>query len=118
NLKAGDSIKLHPKAPPLRVNLCDAPNTLAIEGWIFHLIPMGPSKTRLLSRTYKFDNARLDWVSNLLINSPLFELAHFIMGRKQLLEIKRLAEERVARFSDADLLPGERKMNMAKGSAS
>ncbi|MGE3975518.1 MAG: hypothetical protein AB7F59_13415 [Bdellovibrionales bacterium] len=108
NLKVGDEIKLHPKAPGLRVNVCDPHHTLAMDGWIFHLIPMGPCKTRLISRTYQFQDFEMNGIM-----SAIFELAHFIMGRKQLIEIKRLVEEQASSFCVSDVLTNENKRRMA-----
>jgi hypothetical protein len=113
NLKVGDTVSLHPKAPPLRVNICDNESTLALEGWVFHLVPMGPKKTRLLSRTYEYKSPKVGRATNAILNSSVFEFAHFVMGRKQLIEIKRLAEQRTGAISHSDLYPGERKLKMA-----
>jgi hypothetical protein len=96
NLKQGDAITLHPKAPPLRVTRLEAPRVLALEGWIFYLVPMGLSRTRLIVRGYAVKPPRTasftQRLSNRLLQSVGFDFAHFIMERKQMREVKRLAE--------------------------
>lgn len=94
-LKEGDAIRLHPRAPALRVTLLAPGRVLALEGWIFHLKPVG-RQTRLISRTYappKRPRAALaQRLLDAVVRSVWFDVAHFVMQRKQLLEIKRLAE--------------------------
>jgi hypothetical protein len=101
NLKQGDTITLHPKAPALRVTRLEAPRVLALEGWIFYLLPMGLARTRLIVRGYAVKAARtasfMERLRSRLLQSVWFDLAHFIMQRKQLREIKRLAEEQYER---------------------
>lgn len=94
-LKEGDPIVLHPGAPPLHVTLLEPGRALALEGWVFYLKPMA-SHTRLVSRTYvrprRPEASRALRLLDLVTRSVWFDVAHFIMQRKQLLEIKRLAE--------------------------
>jgi hypothetical protein len=91
-LKLGDPVYLHPKAPPLHVTHLDPERVLALEGWMFSLEPVGQGQTRLLARTYAVEpqpgHRILGWVTS----TVGFELAHFIMSRKQLLTVKALAE--------------------------
>ena len=101
NLKEGDGILLHPKAPPIRVSRLDLDRVLALEGWIFYLKPVGHDKTRLLTRTYapppKKAGGFLKKIIEFITRTPEFDLAHFIMGRKQLIELKRLVEDALLR---------------------
>jgi hypothetical protein len=96
DLKQGDGVRLHPKAPPLRVTYLEKNRAIALEGWILYLNPIGTSRTRLITRTCAFSTPkgapRATKIINFMCNSVLFDMAHFIMGRKQLLEIKRLVE--------------------------
>lgn len=98
DLKQGDGVLLHPKAPPLRVTHLEKDRAMALEGWILYLKPVGPDQTRFIARTCAFttpkEAPRATKIINFLCNSVFFDLAHFIMGRKQLLEIKRLVESR------------------------
>jgi hypothetical protein len=96
NLREGDAITLHPKARPLRVTRLEAPQVMALEGWIFYLLPMGLSRTRLIVRGYAVQPSRTasfaERLRSRILQSVWFDLAHFIMQRKQLREIKSLAE--------------------------
>jgi hypothetical protein len=98
NLREGDSITLHPKAPPLRVTRLEKGRLLALEGWIFYLVPLGLAQTRLIVRGYAVpmprNASRAQRWRDRLLQSVWFDLAHFIMERKQMREIKRLAEDR------------------------
>lgn len=96
NLKQGDTITLHPKAPPLRVTLLEEPRVLALEGWIFYLQPIGASQTRLIVRGSSeqlAENASTGkkWIDR-MVRTVFFDFAHFIMERKQMLRVKELAE--------------------------
>lgn len=98
HLEVGDKVWLHPKAPPLPVLLVEPYRALVMGSntdqpgiWGFCLKPLDGKTTRLLvygegKRKRGFWN----WIGYYL----LFEPAHFIMERKMLLTIKRLAEER------------------------
>jgi hypothetical protein len=101
NLKEGDGILLHPKAPPIRVSRLDLDRVLALEGWVFYLKPVGHDKTRLLTRTYapppRKAGGLLKRIGGFLTRTPEFDLAHYIMGRKQLIELKRLVEDALLR---------------------
>lgn len=95
-LKIGDTVRLHPKAPPLPVLICVPPRTLVLGSntdtpgtWGFYLKELDGDRTRLVVR------ARGDWKPGLagwLVNHVVFEPAHFIMERKMMLGIKGRAE--------------------------
>jgi hypothetical protein len=101
NLKEGDGVLLHPKAPPLRVSRFDEDRLLALEGWVFYLKPIGHDRTRLLTRTYVLPPKKAVGLAakilELITRTPEFDLAHYIMGRKQLVELKRLVEDAALR---------------------
>jgi hypothetical protein len=102
NLKQGDRIYLHPKTKPLKVTHLEQNRVLALEGWILYLRPISPTQTRLITRTCAFTTPkevpRTTKLINTLCNSVAFDLAHFIMRRKQLLEIKHLVERQTGKF--------------------
>ena len=95
-LQVGDSVRLHPKAPPLPVLICVPPRALVLGNnierpgtWGFYLKEVDEDTTRLVVR------GRGDWghgLTNLLVARAVFEPAHFIMERKMLLGIKQRAE--------------------------
>ncbi len=95
-LKAGDTVRLHPQAPPLPVLICEPPRTLVLGNnmdypgtWGFYLKVVDEGTTRLVIR------GRGDWKPGLMSRLGgyvLFEPAHFIMERKMLLGIKSRAE--------------------------
>jgi hypothetical protein len=100
NLKEGDGVPLHPKAPPLVVTRLDEDRVLALEGWVFYLKPLGRDRTRLLTRTYALPPRKGGLVARAIdasTRTAWFDLAHFIMGRKQLIELKRLVENAALR---------------------
>ncbi|MGA7270986.1 MAG: hypothetical protein WB239_07925 [Acidimicrobiia bacterium] len=100
----GDDIYLHPTAPPMRVEIVDPPNALVLVGsiadigsgvstWQF-VIKEGPDgASRLLTRG-RYDHAS-DWKSRLAYGRFPIEVITFVMSRKMMLEIKRLAERGV-----------------------
>ncbi|HWW75575.1 MAG TPA: hypothetical protein VNZ44_09270, partial [Pyrinomonadaceae bacterium] len=95
-LSVGDTVRLHPQAPPLPVLICEPPRTLVFGNnmnypgtWGFYLKEVDEGTTRLLIR------GRGDWrpgLMNWLGAHVLFEPAHFIMERKMMLGIKQRAE--------------------------
>ncbi len=95
-LRVGDTVRLHPKAPPLPVLICDPPQALVLGSnmdspgtWGFYLKEVGANRTRLIIR------GRGDWrpgLLNWLGKYIVFEPAHFIMERKMLLGIKERVE--------------------------
>ena len=101
HLKVGDEVWLHPEVPPLPVLICE-PHKAIVHGsnmkdpgtWGFFLKEVHPNATRLVVRGRgSLSPGLLDW----LYQHALFEPAHFIMERKMMLEIKRLAERRAAK---------------------
>ena len=95
-LEVGDAVRLHPKAPPLPVLVCEAPRALVLGSntgspgtWGFYLREVDEDTTRLIIR------GRGHWGRGLLDRVAaygVFEPAHFVMERKMLLGIKRRAE--------------------------
>lgn len=95
-LSVGDTVRLHPQAPPLPVLICEPPRTLVLGNnmdypgtWGFYLREVDERTTRLLIR------GRGDWKPGLMSwlgAHVLFEPAHFVMERKMMLGIKRRAE--------------------------
>ena len=94
SLKVGDSVWLHPKAPPLKVLAIEPGRAIVLEKiWALILRPIDERTTRLIVRgrgdySPKLKNAFL----NFLVWRVIFEPAHFIMERKMMLGIKRRAE--------------------------
>jgi hypothetical protein len=101
----GDDIYLHPTAPPMQIEIVDPPNALVLFGspadidreeswgmstWQF-AVDRGPGGwSRLLTRG-RYDYAP-DWKSRLAFGRFPIEAITFVMSRKMMLEIKRLAE--------------------------
>lgn len=96
NLRVGDTVRLHPKAPSLPVLICDPPQALVLGSnmdspgtWGLYLKGVGENRTRLIIR------GRGGWgpgLLNWIVKYVVFEPAHFIMERKMLLGIKQRAE--------------------------
>jgi hypothetical protein len=101
----GDDIHLHPTAPPLRIEIVDPPSALVLFGspadlraeegwgmstWQFVVTPGPDGGSRLLTRG-RYDYAP-DWKSRLAFGRFPIEVVSFVMSRKMMLEIKRLAE--------------------------
>lgn len=90
DLKVGDKIQLHPKAPPLAVTRLEPGRALVLgESWAFVLKEIDPHTTRFIVR------GRGDYTPGPLTSlcwRGIFEPAHFVMERKMMLTIKRLAE--------------------------
>jgi hypothetical protein len=98
-LKLGDKVWLHPKAPPLPVELIVPGQALVLGAntrnpgtWAFYLREIAPNTTRLIIRSR--GNWKLNPI-NWFAHYVLFEPAHFIMERKMMLGIKRRAEAAV-----------------------
>ncbi|MGV3720137.1 MAG: hypothetical protein ACO1SX_04430 [Actinomycetota bacterium] len=98
SLKVGDSVRLHPQAPPLPVTYLEPGRALVLAGgWGFLLRELGPRATRLIARGWgggipDFRNP----VLHFLYWRVLFEPTHFVMERKMLLGIKQRAEAAAA----------------------
>ena len=103
--EVGEDIYLHPTTPPLRIEIVDPPNSLVLLGspadiageeswgmstWQF-VVNSGPDGgSRLLTRG-RYDYTA-DWKSRLAFGSFLIKAITFVMSRKMMIEIKRLAE--------------------------
>jgi len=100
-----EDIYLHPTAPPMRIEIVDPPNALVLFGspadigseegwgistWQFAVDPGPEGGSRLLTRG-RYDHT-LDWKSRLAFGRFPIEAITFVMSRKMMLEIKRLAE--------------------------
>ena len=94
-LKVGDKIWLHPKAPPTEVAAIEPGRAIVLKGWgAFVLQPIDEKTTRLIIRSQGDYNPDLgNAVLNFLLWRVVFEPAHFIMQRKMLLGIKARAEK-------------------------
>jgi hypothetical protein len=103
--EAGGEVRLHPTAPPLRIEIVDPPRALVLLGspadigaeeswgmstWQFVVGPGPEGGSRLLTRG-RYDYAP-DWKSRLTFGRFPIEPISFVMSRKMMLEIKRLAE--------------------------
>ena len=101
----GEDIYLHPTTPPLRIEIVDSPNALVLFGslvdiggeeswgvstWQFVVNPGPDGGSRLLTRG-RYDYTP-DWKSRLAFARFPIEVITFVMSRKMMLEIKRLAE--------------------------
>lgn len=95
NIKQGDTVYLHPKAPlPVSVLM---PNESFVLGavWGFHLIQVGDNSTRLIVRARgTFDTGWKSALLNYIIWRFLYEPIHFVMERKMMVNIKKLAEDK------------------------
>jgi hypothetical protein len=104
----GEGIYLCPTAPPLRIEIVDPPNALVVFGspveigageswgmstWQFVVVSGSDGGSRLLTRG-RYDHAP-DWKSRLAFGRFPLEAISFVMSRKMMLEIKRLAERDV-----------------------
>lgn len=102
----GEDIYLHPTAPPMRIEIVDPPCALVLFGspadiggaeeswgvstWQF-VVKLGPDGgSRFLTRG-RYDYTP-DWKSRLAFERFPIEVISFVMSRKMMLEIKRLAE--------------------------
>ncbi|HET6891535.1 MAG TPA: SRPBCC family protein [Pyrinomonadaceae bacterium] len=94
NLKVGDEVWLHPKAPPLKVLAVEAGCYIVLENsWTFFLRPIDDHTTRLIIRGRGDFNPDLkSSLLNFILLRGIFEPAHFIMERKMMLGIKERAE--------------------------
>jgi len=106
----GDDIFLHPTAPPLRIEIVEPPHAMVLFGspadlsaeeswgvstWQFIVNPRHDGGSRLLTRG-RYDYSS-DWKSRLTFGRFPIEVISFVMSRKMMLEIKRLAERDVRR---------------------
>lgn len=98
DLKVGDPVWLHPKAPPLHVLIVQPERALVLEKcWAFILKPLDAHRTRLIVRGRGRSNPDLgNDLLNFLCWRLLFEPTHFIMERKMMLGIKHRAEAAIS----------------------
>jgi len=101
-LKVGDSVWLHPKAPPTQVAAIEPNRAIVLKGWgAFVLQPINEKRTRLIIRSQGDYEPNLgNPVFNFLLWRVVFEPAHFIMERKMLLGIKERAEKLARKHAD------------------
>ncbi|WP_228372637.1 SRPBCC family protein [Demequina maris] len=101
----GDEIRLHPEAPPMRVAVVDPPRALVLVGapadvggeqgggaatWQFVVREAPGGGSRLLTRgRYDYSD---DWGSRLAFGRFPLEAIAFVMSRRMMREIARLAE--------------------------
>lgn len=93
-LKVGDEVWLHPKAPSLRVLAIEPGRAIVLEkSWTFFLHPIDEQTTRLIIRGRGDFNPDLqNSILNFILWRGVFEPAHFIMERRMMLGIKQRAE--------------------------
>lgn len=99
-LRVGDLIRLHPKAPALRVSVLEIGSSLVLGGdpdpqgsraiWGWHLFGEPGGATRLVERGR--NDYQRGLVASLAFGPTLIEPVGFVMSRKMLLTIKELAE--------------------------
>lgn len=104
----GEDIYLHPTAPPMQIEIVDPPNALVLLGspadigaeeswgmstWQFIVKSGADGDSRLLTRGRS--DYTSDWKSRLAFGRFPIEVITFVMSRKMMLEIKRLAERDV-----------------------
>ncbi|HLV80938.1 MAG TPA: hypothetical protein VKT32_11685 [Chthonomonadaceae bacterium] len=96
HIQAGDSVRLHPKVPPLPVVHVEPGRALVMGSnldepgtWGFFLLRLNENTTRLVVRG---QGRRKPGLLRGLFQYLVFDPAHFIMERKMLLTIKRRAE--------------------------
>ena len=102
-LKTGDGVRLHPDVPPLRAVIvkpykaivlmekaaAESSSTAFQGNWGFYVRRVNDMTTRLLIRSrWQWNSGLFPWFGF----RCLLELAHFIMERKMLLNIKSLVE--------------------------
>ncbi len=100
----GEDIYLHPTAPPMRIQIVDSPNVFVLFGspadtgteeswgvstWQFVVHSDHDGGARLLTRG-RYDYTP-DWKSRVAFGRFPMEVITYVMSRKMMLEIKRLA---------------------------
>jgi hypothetical protein len=110
--QVGDTVRLHPKAPPLHVAAVDPGRSLVLHGaaaavapsaaapcdpptgpdnlWSFHLFDDGPHRCRLVEHGRTVHGARLS--ERLFFGTTLIEPTGFVMSREMLRAIRSRAE--------------------------
>jgi hypothetical protein len=111
HLEVGDSIRLHPKTPPLPVQVIEPGRALVLGGmtglntgstWALVVVPDGEQSCRLLARGRSTYGSMLS--DRLFFGPAIMEPVTFVMERRMLRSIKLLAESTVPSAS-----PGERR---------
>jgi hypothetical protein len=97
NLRVGDGVWLHPKAPPLPVVSIEPARALVLGcSWAFVLREIDERTTRLIVRSQGVYQPDLgNRLLNFLLWRVVYEPAHFVMERKMLLGIRARAEGRL-----------------------
>lgn len=95
DLKVGDKVWLHPKAPPVEVAAIEPERAIVLKPWgAFVLQPIDDKTTRLIIRSQgDYEPDLRNPILNFLLWRVVYEPAHFIMERKMLLGIKERAEK-------------------------
>ena len=101
DLKAGDPVWFHPKAPTQQVLILNEKEHMVIGKvsefvWGFHLHALPEHKTRFVVRGLGTKRDILSRTADIFFWEP----AHFVMERKMMLTIKRLAEHWYKRATD------------------
>lgn len=102
DLKVGDKVWLHPKAPPVEVAAIEPGRAIVLKPWgAFVLQPIDEKTTRLIIRSQgDYEPDLRNHVLNFLLWRVVYEPAHFIMERKMLLGIKERAEKLARKRAD------------------
>jgi hypothetical protein len=105
DLKVGDKVWLHPKAPPVEVAAMEPGRAIVLKPWgAFVLQPIDEKMTRLIIRSQgDYEPDLKNAVLNFLLWRVFYEPAHFIMERKMLLGIKARAEKLAGERADPKL---------------
>lgn len=103
DVKVGDLVRLHPKAPPIPIVVMQSGHALVLGGksgpevpgfpsitWAFIVEPVGTGQTRLLIRSRSSFSPT---AGQYLTNKYALEPIHFIMERRMMLGIKERAEK-------------------------
>ncbi|HWD41176.1 MAG TPA: hypothetical protein VG944_20170 [Fimbriimonas sp.] len=105
SLKIGDEVRFHPDFPPAPIVMLKAGEHMVIgadltgpnaTSWAFVVRDLGHGLTRLIVRLRGRPHHGIARLSDLLVYEP----AHFVMERKMLLTIKKLAEQTAARSEE------------------
>jgi hypothetical protein len=106
----GDGVRLHPEAPPMRIAVLDEPTAFVLHGapagvgddegfaastWQFAIVPQPLGGSRLLMRGRSDHSSQL--VNRIAFGRFPLEPISFVMSRRMLREIKRLAEANALR---------------------
>ena len=104
DLKVGDKVWLHPKAPPVEVAAIEPERAIVLKPWgAFVLQPIDEKTTRLIIRSQgDYEPDLRNAVLNFLLWRVVYEPAHFVMERKMLLGIKERAEKLAPERDDAE----------------